>query len=322
MGRRKGRPVNGILLLDKPLGLSSNSALQKVRRLFGAAKAGHTGSLDPLATGVLPVCLGEATKFTQFLLDADKCYRATFRFGIATASGDADGAVVSEDGAPDLTEEQLLTVLPEFRGDIEQVPSMYSALKHNGQPLYKLAREGVEIERKARPVTIFSLELKTFREGEFPEADVEIHCSKGTYVRTLAEDIGRRLGCGAYVSSLHRSAAGPFDESQAISLPDLEALRESEGEQALDTRLLTMDAGIRHLTAIGLSEDAAFYFRQGQAVMVPQVYQQTEEGDIVRVFENRDENGGVSPGETSALFLGVAEVTDDGRVAPKRLVVF
>ncbi|WP_461517801.1 tRNA pseudouridine(55) synthase TruB [Porticoccus sp.] len=320
MGRsRKGRPVNGILLLDKPLGLSSNSALQRVRHLFGAAKGGHTGSLDPLATGVLPVCLGEATKFTQFLLDADKRYRATFRFGIATASGDADGEILSEDGAPQLTEKQLEQVLPEFRGDITQIPSMFSALKHQGQPLYKLAREGVEIEREARPVTIFSLDILAFRAGEFPEVDVDIHCSKGTYVRTLAEDIGQRLGCGAYVSKLHRSAAGPFDESQTVSLSALQSLRESQSAEALDELLLPMDAGITHLTVVELSEDAAHYFRQGQSVMAPQVYQLSEEGDIVRVFENRGET---SERPASLLFLGVAEVTDDGRVAPKRLVVF
>jgi len=320
LGRsRKGRPVNGILLLDKPLGLSSNSALQRVRHLFGAAKGGHTGSLDPLATGVLPVCLGEATKFTQFLLDADKRYRATFRFGIATASGDADGEILSEDGAPQLTEKQLEQVLPEFRGDITQIPSMFSALKHQGQPLYKLAREGVEIEREARPVTIFSLDIMAFRAGEFPEVDVDIHCSKGTYVRTLAEDIGQRLGCGAYVSKLHRSAAGPFDESQTVSLSALQSLRESQSAEALDELLLPMDAGIAHLAAVELSEDTAHYFRQGQSVMAPQVYQLSEEGDIVRVFENRGET---SERAASLLFLGVAEVTDDGRVAPKRLVVF
>ena len=308
--RRKGRPVNGILLLDKPLGMSSNGALQKVKYLFFAAKAGHTGSLDPLATGVLPICLGEATKFTQFLLDADKHYRATFRFGIATASGDADGEVISENGANDLNAKQVETVLAEFRGDISQVPSMYSALKHQGQPLYKLAREGIEIEREARPVTIFSLEMTDFRPGEFPEADVEIHCSKGTYVRTLAEDIGAQLGCGAYVSKLHRNVAGPFDEADTITVDALETLREEHQAEELDYLLKPMDAGIKHLMAVDLSEDTAFYFRQGQPVMAPQVYRDSEEGDIVRVFE------------ANGPFLGIAEVTDDGRVAPKRLVVF
>lgn len=308
--RRKGRPVNGIVLLDKPLGMSSNAALQKVKYLFFAAKAGHTGSLDPLATGVLPICLGEATKFTQFLLDADKRYRATFRFGMATASGDADGEILSEAGAPELTLPEVENAAAAFRGDISQVPSMYSALKHQGQPLYKLAREGVEIEREARPVTIFSLEVTDFRPGEFPEADVEIHCSKGTYVRTLAEDIGAQLGCGAYVSKLHRSAAGPFDEAETISIAELESMREELPAEGLDHLLKPMDAGIQHLMAVDLSEDMAFYFRQGQPMMVPQAYRDSEEGDIVRVFESE------------GPFLGVGEMTDDGRVAPKRLVVF
>ena len=308
--RRKGRSVNGILLLDKPLGVSSNGALQKVKYLFFAAKAGHTGSLDPLATGVLPICLGEATKFTQFLLDADKYYRATFRFGIATASGDADGEVLSENGAADLTAKQVESVLAGFRGDISQVPSMFSALKHNGQRLYKLAREGIDIEREARPVTIFSFEMTDFRPGDFPEADVEIHCSKGTYVRTLAEDIGAKLGCGAYVSKLHRNAAGPFDETDTITVEELEALRQEHPAEELDYLLKPMDAGIKHLMAVDLSEDTAFYFRQGQSGMAPQVYRDSEEGDIVRVFE------------AEGPFLGVAEVTDDGRVAPKRLVVY
>lgn len=307
--RRKGRPVNGILLLNKPLGMSSNGALQKVRYLFSAAKAGHTGSLDPLASGVLPICLGEATKFTQFLLDADKRYRATFRFGMATASGDADGEVVSELGAEGLTQQQVEAVLSDFRGDIEQVPSMYSALKHQGQPLYKLARKGVEVERKARPVTIYSLAMTDFRPGQFAEADVEIHCSKGTYVRTLAEDIGQQLGCGAYVSQLHRSAAGPFDGSETVTIEQLETLLEQQGVEALDQLLKPMDAGIQHMEPVELSEDMAFYFRQGQPMMVPQAYRQGEEGDIVRVFE------------ANGPFLGVGEVTDDGRVAPKRLVV-
>ncbi|KKK74320.1 hypothetical protein LCGC14_2884960, partial [marine sediment metagenome] len=260
--------------------------------------------------GVLPICLGEATKFTQFLLDADKHYRATFRFGISTASGDADGEVISENGANDLTARQVEAVLAEFRGDISQVPSMYSALKHQGQPLYKLAREGIEIEREARPLTIFSLEMTDFRPGEFPEADVAIHCSKGTYVRTLAEDIGAQLGCGAYVSRLHRNIAGPFDEVDTISVEELETLREECQAEELDCLLKPMDAGIKHLMAVDLSEDTAFYFQQGQPVMAPQVYRDSEEGDIVRVFE------------TNGPFLGVAKVTDDGRVAPKRLVVF
>jgi tRNA pseudouridine55 synthase len=307
--RRKGRPVNGILLLDKPLGMSSNGVLQKVKYLFFAAKAGHTGSLDPLATGVLPICLGEATKFTQFLLDADKSYQATFRFGMTTASGDAGSDIVSELGASKLTASQVESALEGFRGDITQVPSMFSALKHQGQPLYKLARKGIDIEREARPVTIFSFELVDFRPGNFAEADVEIHCSKGTYVRTLAEDIGQKLGCGAYVSKLHRTTAGPFGGSDTITLKELEGMREEQPAEGLDFLLKPMDAGIKHMMSVELSEDMAFYFQQGQPIMVPQAYRQGEEGDIVRVFE------------TDGPFLGVGEMTDDGKVAPKRLVV-
>lgn len=307
--RRKGRPVDGILLLDKPLGLSSNGALQRVKWLFGAAKAGHTGSLDPLATGVLPICLGEATKFTQFLLDADKKYRSTFRFGIATASGDADGDIIREQSAAEVTVDQLNSALAQFRGDITQMPSMYSALKHQGTPLYKLAREGIEVERKIRPVTIFSLELLDFRPGEIAEADVEVHCSKGTYIRTLADDIGQHLGCGGYVSALRRIEAGPFSEAEIISLEQLAEMREAGQAEDLDQLLLPMDAGIEHLLAVDIPEDVAWYFRLGQPVMSQKAFREGEEGDIVRVFR------------TDGAFLGVAEVTDDGQIAPKRLVV-
>lgn len=307
--RRKGRNVSGILLLDKPLNMSSNGALQRVKRLFFAAKAGHTGSLDPLATGVLPICLGEATKFTQFLLDADKCYRSTFRFGMATASGDADGEVTRESSAAALTAEQVEAALNNFRGDIAQIPPMYSALKHQGVPLYKLAREGIEIERKARPITIYRFELLDFRPGEQAEADVEIHCSKGTYIRSLAQDLGEDLDCGAYVSALHRTMAGPFEIDETVTLEQLEELRDKGEAEDLDVLLMPMDAGIEHFPIVNLLESVTYYFRQGQAVMAPRVYEQSEEGDIVRVFE------------IDGPFLGVAEVLDDGRIAPKRLVV-
>jgi len=186
---------------------------------------------------------------------------------------------------------------------------MFSALKHQGQPLYKLARQGIDIEREARPVTIFSFEMVDFRPGNFAEADVEIHCSKGTYIRTLAEDIGRKLGCGAYVSKLHRTAAGPFGESDTITLKELEDIREEQPAESLDFLLKPMDAGIQYMMSVELSEDMAFYFQQGQPIMVPQAYRQGEEGDIVRVFE------------VNGPFLGVGEMTDDGKVAPKRLVV-
>jgi tRNA pseudouridine55 synthase len=310
LGRRnKGRQVNGILLLNKPLGVSSNGALQKVRHLFLAVKAGHTGSLDPLATGVLPICFGEATKFTQFLLDADKKYNATIRFGVSTASGDAGSEVVSELGAEDLTAKRVEAVLAEFRGNIAQVPSMYSALKHEGQRLYKLARQGISVDRKARDVIIYSLEMTEFRFGEFPEADIKVHCSKGTYIRSLAEDIGSRLGCGAYVSKLHREAVGQFNEKDSITMGELESISEPRLTASLDRLLKPMDAGIQHLMAIYLSEDVAFYFRQGQTVMTTQAYREGKEGDIVRVFH------------LEGSFLGVGEVTIDGKLAPKRLVI-
>ena len=310
MGRRnKGRQVDGILLLNKPLGISSNGALQKVRHLFLAAKAGHTGNLDPLATGVLPICFGEATKFTQFLLEADKKYNATIRFGVSTASGDAGSEIVSELGAESLTAKIVEAVLAEFRGNIAQVPSMYSALKHEGQRLYKLARQGISVDRKARDIIIYSLEMTEFRFGEFPEADVKVHCSKGTYIRSLAEDIGSRLGCGAYVSKLHRDAVGQFNGKDSITMEELESIDKCRLIASLDRLLKPMDAGIQHLMAIYLPEDIAFYFCQGQAVMTTQAYRKGKEGDIVRVFH------------LEGSFLGVGEIAIDGKLAPKRLVV-
>ena len=214
--RRKGRPIDGILVLDKPLGVSSNRALQTAKHLYFAAKAGHTGSLDPLATGVLPLCFGEATKFSSFLLDADKGYTSTFVLGVQTATCDAEGEVLAVKSAAHVTAAQVEQALIPLRGEIEQVPPMYSALKHKGQPLYKLARAGQEVERAARRVTIYELELLAFREGEHPQVDVRISCSKGTYVRTLAEDLGQALGCGAHVSALHRTRSGPFTEANMV----------------------------------------------------------------------------------------------------------
>ncbi|MBT7376405.1 MAG: tRNA pseudouridine(55) synthase TruB, partial [Porticoccaceae bacterium] len=199
--RNRGRSVNGIFLLNKPLDRSSNQALQRVKNLFDANKAGHTGALDPLATGVLPICLGEATKFSQFLLDSDKHYRSTFVLGVATETGDCDGDTVSQADASALTQNQIESAIDAFRGEIEQIPSMYSALKHNGQPLYKLARQGIEVERDARTINVYKFEILDFRPGPQAELDVEVHVSKGTYVRTLAEDLGAALGCGAHVSA-------------------------------------------------------------------------------------------------------------------------
>ena len=217
MARRKGRPVDGVLLLNKPSGMTSNHALQRAKRLFFVEKAGHTGSLDPLATGVLPLCFGEATKFSQFLLDADKRYRSTFVLGVTMSTSDADGEVIAQKSAADIDLAQVEAALEHFKGDILQVPPMYSALKHQGQPLYKMARQGIEVERAPRPVTIYALEILAFRAGEQAEVDVDIRCSKGTYIRSIAEDLGFSLGVGSHVKTLHRSAAGLFDESQCIS---------------------------------------------------------------------------------------------------------
>lgn len=311
MGRRRirGRPVNGILILDKPQGLSSNQALQRVRYLMFAQKAGHTGSLDPLATGVLPVCLGEATKFSQFVLDSDKRYQSTFTLGVKTETGDSDGEVIAEKSAASVTRCQIEQAIEQFTGDIEQIPSMYSALKHNGQPLYKLARQGIEVEREPRQITVYEYRVLDFRPGERAELDVEVFCSKGTYIRSLAEDLGELLGCGAHVSALRRTQAGPFDIADAVSLEELERLREDCRGEDLDYLLKPMDVAIDYAMRVDLPQTVAEYFRLGQPVMATEVYREGQEGDIVRVFEK----GGP--------FLGVGTVTDDGKVAPKRLVV-
>ncbi|SRR5690625_2455330 len=305
----RGRAINGLLILDKPAGVTSNRALQQVKRIFNAAKAGHSGSLDPFATGVLPICLGEATKFTQFLLDADKGYRCTVRFGVATATGDIDGEVTARTDTSGLTAETVEAALDAFRGDILQVPSMYSALKHQGKPLYELARAGVEVERKARPVTVHELVMQAFRPGAEAEADFAIHCTKGTYVRTIAEDLGAALGCGAHVTVLRRSLAYPFTLAQAITMEQLQTLRDAEDFAGLDALLLPMDAAAADLAEVELTSDMAWYLRNGQPVMAPQIYRCAAEGDIVRIFTEERE------------FLGVGEVLDDGRVAPRRLVV-
>ena len=302
--RQRGRQVNGILVVDKPAGLTSNALLQKVKGIYFAAKAGHTGSLDPLATGVLPLCFGEATKFSQFLLDADKGYLTTVRLGIETETGDADGAVVQQIDSSGVTREQVVDVLAQFRGEIQQVPPMYSALKHKGTPLYKLAREGVEVERESRTVNISELTLLDVRPGETAELDLRIRCTKGTYVRTLAEDIGRELGCGGHVLSLRRDLAGPFDEQQAISLADLEALRDQKEFAALDALLLPASNAVAHLPTVALQESTAFYLSQGQPVMAPALKEQ----GLVRLC---------GPDER---FIGVGEVQGDGKVAPKRIV--
>lgn len=308
--RRRGRPVNGILVLDKPRGLSSNQALQTAKRLYFAAKAGHTGSLDPLATGVLPLCFGEATKFSQYLLDADKAYESTFTLGTVTASGDADGEVLECCDASAVTEAQVSAALDNFRGEIEQVPSMFSAIKQDGQPLYKLARQGKEVERKSRRVVVKQLELRAFRSGcvqsgTAPEVDIYLDCSKGTYVRSIAEDLGSLLGCGAFVSALRRTRAGPFGIEDSVTLNTLESLKANNELAQMDDLLKPADSAILGLPLVELSESGGFYMRQGQPVMVP----------------NAPCDGMVRVALDSGEFLGIGEILDDGRVAPRRLIV-
>lgn len=298
--KRKRRSISGILILDKPVGVSSNGALQKVRWLLNSDKGGHTGSLDPLATGVLPLCFGEATKFSRYLLDADKTYEALVRLGQTTDTGDAEGQVL-ETRPVDISVEQVEAVLPQFRGDIMQVPPMYSALKQDGQPLYKLARAGEVVERKARPVHISSLELLEL-DGELLR--LRVSCSKGTYIRTLAEDIGRELGCGAHVAGLRRTVAGPFDLSRSVTLDELIALHDEQGSEALDQYLLPSDAGLLDWPEVTLSEHTTYYWQNGQPVRAPG----SPASGLLRVYSHQQE------------FIGVAEIDDDGLVAPRRLI--
>ena len=298
--RKKGRPISGVLLLNKPQGLSSNSALQKVKRLFNAQKAGHTGALDPLATGMLPLCFGEATKFSQFLLDSDKSYRVIGKLGVRTDTSDSTGDVV-DTKAVNVSKKQLEKALEQFRGDIMQTPSMFSALKHNGQPLYKYARQGIEIDRPARPITIFELDLIRF---DNDEVELEIECSKGTYIRTIIDDLGQALGCGAHVTLLHRNFVADYPLDQMVSLEQLEADREED--LSLDHYLLPVDSPVLFLDVATLDDESANYFLHGQAINYPNL----EEGELLRVYDEDDR------------FLGVAEVDDEDMLAPKRLVVF
>ncbi len=276
--RRKGDPVDGVVLLDKPAGLSSNQALQRVRRLFNARKAGHTGTLDPFATGLLPLCFGEASKTTAFLLDATKAYRAEARLGQATATGDPEGEVVESGPVPTVSAEAIETVLAGLTGDIEQVPPMYSALKHEGKPLYELARQGITVPRKARPVTIHALELV---EWSPPRLVFDVVCSKGTYVRTLAEDIAGALGTVAHLTALRRLRVGPFDAAGMVALDTLEAAAEAG---SLKDHLLPVDAGLPDWPLVTLDTAGARAFRHGNPA-VPPTGPQLAAGTLVRVSD-------------------------------------
>lgn len=298
--RQRGREVNGILLLDKPIGITSNDALQQVKRLFDARKAGHTGNLDPMATGLLPLCLGEATKVSAFLLDADKRYRGTCKLGVRTNTGDADGEAIETRPVATYSEAQVREVLARFTGEIEQIPPMHSAIKHQGQPLYKLAHQGLEVERQPRRVTIYELSLVRL-EGD--ELEIDVHCSKGTYIRTLAEEIGAALGCGAHLNQLRRTMAGPFTEAGMVTMDQLKQLLLEGGQAAIDGLLLPIEGALAGWPAINLTANLAYYVRQGQAV---QVSQAPTQGWVRLIGPEGD-------------FIGVGHILDDGRVAPKRL---
>ncbi|MDX3772930.1 tRNA pseudouridine(55) synthase TruB [Chromatiaceae bacterium AAb-1] len=248
--RKNARQLNGILLLDKPLEISSNGILQRVRWLFNAAKAGHTGALDPLASGLLPVCFGEATKFSQFLLDTDKTYQVEATLGIRTDTSDAAGEVISEKPVH-CTEETLREAMESFRGAQLQIPTMFSALKYQGQPLYKYARQGIDVPREARPITIFRFDLLEYTGNK---ARFVVHCSKGTYIRTLIDDLGEKLGCGAHVSALHRVQVGPFEAKQMVTVAEIEQLAEQQDLAQLDALLLPVDAGLVTVPALTLDE--------------------------------------------------------------------
>lgn len=267
--QKKGRAVNGIVVLNKPLGLSSNQVLQRVKRLFNAQKAGHTGALDPLASGVLPICLGEATKFSQLLLDSDKAYDTTARLGEIRSTGDAEGEVLQTADVPAISHDALESLLDRFRGEVEQVPPMFSALKMDGKPLYELARQGMSedemravAEKKRRVITVFELLLNDQRESEL---DLSVRCSKGTYIRTLVEDIGQAVGCGAYVSRLHRTQCGPFHSGQMVTLEQLEALAE-QGDDALDNVLLPPETALPGWPEVALNYAEAGSMLHGQPV--------------------------------------------------------
>ncbi|MDF7681850.1 tRNA pseudouridine(55) synthase TruB [Enterobacteriaceae bacterium ESL0689] len=306
--RRRGRDVHGVLLLDKPHGMSSNDVLQKVKRLYNANRAGHTGALDPLATGMLPVCLGEATKFSRYLLDADKRYHVIAKLGQRTDTSDADGQVIAERPVT-FSDQQLAAALDNFRGQTQQIPSMYSALKYQGKKLYEYARQGIEVPREARPITVYQLQFIRYQGDEL---ELEIHCSKGTYIRTIIDDLGEKLGCGAHVTTLRRLAVSQYPTARMVTLSQLQALVEQAAEQdipaaqLLDPLLMPMDSPAAAYPRVEIPEISAVYFKHGHPVRTTGVPLQ----GFVRVMESDTQK-----------FLGMGEIDDQGRVAPRRLVV-
>ena len=301
--RKRGRDIHGVFLLDKPQGTSSNDIMQKVKRIFQANKAGHTGALDPLATGMLPICLGEATKFSQFLLDADKRYLVTAKLGERTDTSDAEGQIVETRDVKVKTPE-ILTALEQFRGDILQVPTMFSALKHNGKPLYEYARQGITVEREARPITIFEL---NFIEYNAPYLTLEVHCSKGTYIRTLVDDLGEVLGCGAHVTMLRRTAVADYPTEKMLDWNALQALAESQDLSLLDALLLPMDTAVAKLPALTLNESQTQGIGFGQRIKFDNP--NSLQGQV-RLFSHENR------------FLGVAVIDENNVIRPQRLVVY
>ncbi|RUO31397.1 tRNA pseudouridine(55) synthase TruB [Aliidiomarina sanyensis] len=303
--KTRGRPIDGVILVDKPTGASSNRILQQVKRIFYAQKAGHTGALDPLATGMLPICLGEATKFAQFLLDADKAYRVVAEFGVRTNTSDADGTIVAQLPVT-FTSEQLNQALAQFKGPIHQIPSMFSALKYQGKPLYEYARKGIEIERPARAITIYSIEVESV---DLPYVTMHVRCSKGTYIRSLVDDLGQALGCGAHVKTLHRTEVGQYPTNQMHTLEALEAMvqgretPETWDYSGLDALLLPTDSPVAELPEVFVDRE------QGQGLLHGQP-----------LAEETDNLGGLIRVKSPEGFLGVAYLRADGRYWPKRVL--
>ena len=301
--RKRGRDIHGVFLLDKPQGMSSNDIMQKVKRIFQANKAGHTGALDPLATGMLPICLGEATKFSQFLLDADKRYLVTAKLGERTDTSDAEGQIV-EIRDVNVKTPEILTALEQFRGNILQVPTMFSALKYNGKPLYEYARQDITVEREARPITIFEL---NFIEYNAPYLTLEVHCSKGTYIRTLVDDLGEVLGCGAHVTMLRRTAVADYPTEKMLDWHALQSLAEPQDLSLLDALLLPIDTAVAKLPALTLNESQTQGIGFGQRIKFDNPNRLQGQ---VRLFSHENR------------FLGVAVIDENNVIRPQRLVVY
>ncbi|MFC1090282.1 tRNA pseudouridine(55) synthase TruB [Pasteurella multocida] len=299
--RKRGRDINGVFLLDKPQGMSSNDIMQKVKRVFQANKAGHTGALDPLATGMLPICLGEATKFSQFLLDADKRYQVTAKLGERTDTSDAEGQVV-ETREVQVDVQDILAALPHFRGDLMQVPTMFSALKHQGKPLYEYARAGITVEREARPITIFDLQFIAY---DAPYLTLEVHCSKGTYIRTLVDDLGEYLGCGAHVTVLRRTVVANYPVEAMMDWDTLQVLAAQQDLALLDQHLLPTDSAVSVLPALHLNQEQSKAISFGQRVKFDNPTQLTGQ---VRLFSDTQQ------------FLGVALLDEHNVIRPQRLI--